>query len=626
MKSIKSLILCGASLLTLSLSSCSDWLDVNVDPENPSSVSTTYQTRLAHIEFYTNSANQFAAWRSSMAMGDWTRYYNGSTYWNMSYWNPQTGAVTTSYQWWFVGAASNVDDMYNKALAAEAWHYAGVAKVIRAYGFMLMTDLHGEMPYTDAIGENATPVYDNGKTIYLGCLNELDEGIELLQRTQDASLPTLAEGDFWNNGDANKWLKLAYLLKARYCNKLSKKAPGSYKDGKYDANEILACLAKAQQSNADNTIVNHTDANGSTHDVLGWDEPVDYSPLYSVCGMNGGYMVTKMLYDNLTDFANYGVEDPRADKIIPWAWSQKSADSPATIKFSGNWRRSLGVDMVSDNAPNLVGGPLRANFGHNTEAEEEGIRTGNFWWIYSTSDARKGDTIYVECTTSSKGYAANVDLLYRRNGTDASKESGSFYTRVSSPTYIGTFAEACFIKAEVLFKQGDNNGAYTAYREGIKASIDCMNDKLNTWCSEDASLRDCPSFTPMSQADIDNFLATGIGTANDLTLGKIMTQKRIALHFSVEIWNDMRRYDFDPEIFLGWDIPAYHAVSADAQKGIPNGKQFRRWRQCSHELNYNSRNLQAIGAEVPGADMSQAMWNNAEDVWTINVWWDSNQE
>ena len=67
-------------------SGCSDWLDVNVDPENPTAGNATYDSRLAHIEFYTNSATQFAAWRSSMSMGDWTRYYDGGTYWNMSYW------------------------------------------------------------------------------------------------------------------------------------------------------------------------------------------------------------------------------------------------------------------------------------------------------------------------------------------------------------------------------------------------------------------------------------------------------------------------------------------------------------------------------------------------------------
>ncbi|MBQ2490872.1 MAG: hypothetical protein II539_04180, partial [Muribaculaceae bacterium] len=40
-----------------------------------------------------------------------------------------------------------------------------------------------------------------------------------------------------------------------------------------------------------------------------WGEPVDYSPLFSVSGMNAGYMATKMLEDNLTNFGGYGVED-----------------------------------------------------------------------------------------------------------------------------------------------------------------------------------------------------------------------------------------------------------------------------------------------------------------------------
>ena len=47
----------------------------------------------------------------------------------------------------------------------------------------------------------------------------------------------------------------------------------------------------------------------------------------------------------------------------------------------------------------------------------------------------------------------------------------------------------------------------------------------------------------MTQTDIDNYLNNGIGTEENITLGKILTQKRLALHFSMEIWNDMRRYD-----------------------------------------------------------------------------------
>lgn len=72
MKLFKSMILCSVGALMTLFSGCSDWLDVNVDPENPTAGNATYDSRLAHIEFYTNSATQFAAWRSSMSMGDWT--------------------------------------------------------------------------------------------------------------------------------------------------------------------------------------------------------------------------------------------------------------------------------------------------------------------------------------------------------------------------------------------------------------------------------------------------------------------------------------------------------------------------------------------------------------------------
>ena len=612
-------------------------------------VTYTYPEELKMVQFYTNSALQFGAWRTSMAMGDWTRDYSHGNTWNASYWYPMTSLVTTPYQWWFVGAygasyglygpEDNLIDIYGQATRTGNYAFAGVAKVIRAYGYMAMTDLYGEMPYSEVTKGCGTggfyrypyfpedaphPKFDTGKTIFLGCINDIEEAINLLEqaKTQNPSLPVLGNNDIWNHGDVDKWIKLAYFFKARWLNKLIKKGAGSYLDGKYDADEILACLDKAMQSNADNTIMNHTDDN-TVHDELGWDEPVDYSPLFSVCGMISGYMVTKMLYNNLINFAGYGVEDPRADHIIPWAYSpNRTGDGldVAGVKWNGHWRRSLGVDMASD--INSQGGPLRANFNTAT----------NSWYINSYNEARLGDTIYVECTSDCKVYFANPSILYCRAGSGIfeSAESGSFYTRVSSPTYIGTYAECCFIKAEVLFKRGDKAGAYNAYKKGIQASMELMNEKLNAWIAEDPSLAYCPSFTPMTTDAIDNFLNNGIGTQAQLTLGHILMQKRLALMFSYEIWNDMRRYDFDPNIFFGWSIPAYHYQVAAAMQAIPEGKQFRRWRQSHLEYMYNSENLQAIGYQVPGARMTdsegnEVNWNMQDDAWTIPVWWDSDQ-
>lgn len=620
MKFLKTIILGVAA--SMALTSCDDWLDVNTNPNTPTNVDAVYYQRLPHIEFYTNSAYMFSGMRTNMGLGDWTMNSRTSTYGAYSQWQMTTGVCTTAYQWWFVGAANNLQDLIDSATEAGAWHYVGAAYLIKAYGFMLMTDLHGEMPYTEALSSTNIPKYDTGKTIYKGCLDDIDRAIEYLSKTQEEMAMPLSAGDYYAMGDVDKWIKMAYLFKARWLLKLSKKGAGSAADLKYDAQAILNCLDKAMKSNADNVVINHLDNNSPTHDVLGWDEPVDYSPLYSVIGMNSGYYVTKMLVDNFTNFAGLGVEDPRADRIIPWARSQKGVNSPAGLKWSadGKWRRSEGLDMNSlirtEGAPYLI-----------SWDEEKGQ-------FYCGSETRQGDTVYVHQRSGSKGYYGGRSLLMwldnkRGTGDDRSAISGSFHTRVSSPGWLATYHEACFIKAEVLFNQGNKGGAFDAYKEGIRANIELMNDKLKAWVAEDPTLADCPSFVPMEQDDIDNYLANGIGTAADITLGKIMTQKHMAMMFSVEQWNDMRRYDYAEDVFLNWHIPAEYAINTTAQRMIPMGKTLRRWAQCSHETNYNADNLNAIGAEVAGANTSDpnTNWYDPEgSVWSINVWWDSDQQ
>ena len=98
-------------------------------------------------------------------------------------------------------------------------------------------------------------------------------------------------------------------------------------------------------------------------------------------------LTTKMLYDNLTNFAGKGIEDPRADHMLPWARSVKSANTPAEIKWSadGKWRRSLGVDMASE--INSQGGPLRAAWGLTKDKEGNVVRNSRdgFWIVIPAS-------------------------------------------------------------------------------------------------------------------------------------------------------------------------------------------------------------------------------------------------
>ena len=371
-------------------------------------------------------------------------------------------------------------------------------------------------------------------------------------------------------------------------------------------------------------MVYHEDNNSTTHDHEGWDEPVDYSALYSCIGMNNNRMfVSKCFYDNLTNFDGKGIEDPRADKFIPWTRSVKSANTPAEIKWSedGLWRRSLGVDLNSNIIS--VGGPFPSLYSASIPG----------WYCNTTDAGRLGDTVYVQGQSGSTGYGGGVDMLMRKTaGKDESALSGVFWTRPTSPTLVGSYAEACMIKAEVLFRQGKNAEAFNAYRDGIRANIDFVNDMCKTWVSEDASLAECPSFTPMKQEDIDRYMNNAIGTAADLTLGKIMTQKQFVVFFTTEMWLDMRRLDYNPEYFMGWQKPFMYVNTASYKTYCPDGKYPRRWNQASYEKDYNSTNLTEIGNRVPGAldlplgESANGKWYLSDQICTLPVWWDSTQE
>jgi hypothetical protein len=181
----------------------------------------------------------------------------------------------------------------------------------------------------------------------------------------------------------------------------------------------------------------------------------------------------------------------------------------------------------------------------------------------------------------------------------------------------------------------DKPGAFAAYKAGIEANIQAVEERCAEWVAGDPSLATCPSFAPATQEAIDNYLNTAIGTAADITMGKIITQKLMTMMWSSEQWNDMRRFDYDPQIFMNYGKPMWYTTHGTALKYCPEGAAPRRLPQASYEVDYNTGNLEAIGAQVPGAlelpvivseDGTRGKWYNSDQIRTLPVWWDSTQE
>ncbi len=608
-------IICALAV-SLSLSSCSDWLDVNTDPNTPSAAAAKVENLLPFCQHHLLYAYAAQGYRSQFICQAFTATSRTTRDGCSAQWEATTSMSTTPYQNFFVCVGPNVNDMYTKAMEQQAWHYAGAARLIRAYGFALMADMYGEMPYTEALGESLTPRYDDGKTIYLGCISEVDEAIELFQKAQPVDVVTLATGDAWNNGDVSKWLKMAYLLKARLLNHLSKKAEGSYKDGFYDPAAILDCLAKAQQSNSDNTLIQHYDMAETSSDVLVGD-PLQTSPMFDNAGMGGGATTrpTQWLVDILTNFNNKGIEDPRADLILPWI----------QVNNPNKWERSKGVEMRTAQTIRLNQGPFALSRNSSDAAIESanaGTVNAHSWYCNTDNADRLGDTAYVGFRSGAIGYYKTNNVLYTKGYDDGYAESSSnVFCRPTSPTQWSMYAEACFIKAEVLFRQGNKGGAFEAYKNGIQASIDVIKEAQSIW-SSDRELGEMRPFQPMSQEKIDAFMANAIGDAGSITLEMIMTQKFIAMLYTQENWNDMRRMDY--QNYQGWSKPYELSVNGVAQGRLGDKQEWRRIMQCSHELNYNSTNLEEVFQRLGYNGISPSDSNGA--VWSIPVWWDKAEQ
>jgi hypothetical protein len=156
--------------------------------------------------------------------------------------------------------------------------------------------------------------------------------------------------------------------------------------------------------------------------------------------------------------------------------------------------------------------------------------------------------------------AQRPTLTFWGTTTSGASLSGNYIFNDKSSVPLMTYSELQFIKAEAAFKKGDKITALDAYKKGIDAHMDFVN-QANTEAGNTA-------VTQITAAEKTAFLTSAAipATPAALRLSDIMGQKYIALWgWGInETWADLRRYhytDLDPEltgvqVYKGFKIPA----------------------------------------------------------------------
>jgi hypothetical protein len=241
--------------LLVGAAGCTDYLDVNDNPNGPQSVSANlYLPPMLH---WMVTSPQFDGRFIGHYAQEWystsTNFSPGQTWGKMGY---DPGSDNGGQQWrdvyWSLG--QNLIDMNTKAEAEQRWDLLGVGMILKAWGWLVLTDLHGEIIIRQAIDQSRTKFdYDPQDFAYAEVQRLLDSAIVLLNRTDGAVDQTyLAAGDKIYNGDRVKWQRFAAGLLALSLNHFSDKTGGGY-----DPARVIRLVDSSFVGNVDDPLLSY---------------------------------------------------------------------------------------------------------------------------------------------------------------------------------------------------------------------------------------------------------------------------------------------------------------------------------------------------------------------------------
>nr|WP_315157569.1 SusD/RagB family nutrient-binding outer membrane lipoprotein [uncultured Flavobacterium sp.] len=282
------------------------------------------------------SGDGYYQWRANLIYsGGFVQHYAGA--WNVtefgSKFKKNDDYATAIWRNGYSNELKNVVDILEKTSNdPAAVNMNAVAKIMKVMVAQRLTDLYGDIPYSEAgLGFSkgvVTPKYDKQEDIYMAFFSELDEAYNQL----NAGGGTV-KGDLFYNGDIAKWKKLANTLRLRLAMRISEVKPAEAEK------QVKAALQNGVfESNLDNCITRHLDATFSDNPAA-----IDFRGnglAYAFVGNEHGDHFSSLFIDYLRDNG-----DPRLTMLA----------TPKTT--SVNW------------------GPLQPG-----EKVYEGIRPGTFRW------------------------------------------------------------------------------------------------------------------------------------------------------------------------------------------------------------------------------------------------------
>ncbi|SDB93296.1 SusD/RagB family nutrient-binding outer membrane lipoprotein [Williamwhitmania taraxaci] len=310
----------GLALLSLlTVVGCEkDFEKINTNPNNTKSAPTPYIMTYAqrHIAYFVNDV-WYSGRQASLACQQWSqRNYTSEDRYSFRE-ATMDGFFRNMYIWMYNYQAIiglNTDPATKDAFSiyGDNAMQIATAEIMKAWGFQLLTDAFGDVPYSQALQPDKypTPKFDAQQDIYDDLIAKLTAAATALQGSNG-----WATGDILYGGDVDQWIKFANSLRLRLALRASK-----VNSAKYMPIALDAIADGVFTSNADDAIVQ----------FAGAGEPNE-APVYNgfIVNKRNDFTLTKQfvnlmkgLDDAAKGFVNplNGIVDPRlAVYRGPWA-------------------------------------------------------------------------------------------------------------------------------------------------------------------------------------------------------------------------------------------------------------------------------------------------------------------
>ncbi|MCF6212732.1 MAG: SusD/RagB family nutrient-binding outer membrane lipoprotein [Flavobacteriaceae bacterium] len=254
--------------------------ELNKDPNNPIAVPSDL---LIPGVVRAAQNNLYSTFVGGDMGGCWAQHFAKVQYNDEARYIPRQGTISNVWDTWYSVVIADADAMYTIASTEGNNNMMGVALTLQAYGFAFLTDVYGDIPFSEAIKAGSqgiiSPKYDSQEAVYTGTLAMLDDAIALLGTSGTIN----ATNDILYGGNANLWKKFASSLKFRMLMRAS---------GKMSVASDLQALVNAGNlftSNAEDAKLVYLSANPSAN------------PLYEsiVFGTRGEWKINEAMVDRL---------------------------------------------------------------------------------------------------------------------------------------------------------------------------------------------------------------------------------------------------------------------------------------------------------------------------------------